>query len=230
MVMSEVETLTTPASSMPADRSIERPGSEKYDRLPDASRVAKTAQSLEANGIHAIVVSSAEEARAAVGQLLPEGAEVFDSTSATLEGTGIARMILDSGRYRPIRPTLIQLGAEGKKAEQRRLGSSPEYIVGSVHAITEKGEVVVASGSGSQLAPYASGAGHVVWVAGAQKIVGDLNEAFDRVYTHSLPKESARVRKAYGLSGSVVGKLLVVNRELQPGRITVVLVNERLGF
>ncbi len=230
MPMSEVESVVTPDLPAAIARSNELSVSEKYEQLPDASRVAATARNLEANGFHTIVVSSREEARAAVEAILPPGAEVFDSTSLTLEETGIARMIQESGRYRAIRPTLLQLGAEGKKPEQRRLASSPDYIVGSVHAVTEQGQVVVASGSGSQLAPYASGAGNVVWVVGTQKIVSDLDEAFDRVYSHSLPKESARVRKVYGIPGSVVAKLLVVNRELQPGRITIVLVNERLGF
>ncbi len=228
--MSESESLPTPglptASNQPAEASL----SERYELLPDSSCIDATARNLEANGMHTIVVSSGQEARAAVEKLLPEGAEVFDSTSITLQETGIARLIQDSGRYHAVRPTLVQLGAEGKKAEQRRLGSAPEYIVGSVHAVTEKGQVVVASGSGSQLGPYAHGAEHVIWVVGTQKIVSDLDQAFDRIYWYTLPKESERARKAYGVPGSFVSKMLIVNREFQPGRITVVLVNERLGF
>jgi acyl-CoA hydrolase len=228
--MSEIESVVAPelplASAPPGELTVP----EKYGLLPDPSRVALVARNLEANGFRTIVVPSRDAARAAVEGILPEGAEVFDSTSITLEETGIARMILESGRYRPIRPALIQLGAEDKKPEQRRLGSAPDYIVGSVHAITERGQVVVASGSGSQLGPYAYGAGHVVWVVGAQKIVTDLDDAFQRVHEYTLPKESARVRRVYGAPGSVVAKLLVVNRETQPGRVTIVIVNERLGY
>jgi len=228
--MSEAESPAIPEPSVATARSSEAPVAERYEQLPDASRVATTARNLEANGFHTIVVSSREEARKAVEGLLPEGAEVFNATSATLDEIGIARLIEESGRYRAIRPKLLALRTEGKKAEQRRLASSPDYVVGSVHAITEKGQVVVASGSGSQLAPYAYGAGNVIWVVGTQKIVGDLDEAFDRIYSYTLPKESARVREVYGIPGSFVAKLLVVNREGEPGRVTVVLVNERLGF
>lgn len=224
--MSEVES----APMSPSVGSSSAPPSEQFDRLPGESVVARTVRNLEANGFRVIVVSSGAEARAAVEKLLPEGAEVFDSTSATLESTGIAQMIQQSGRYRPIRPTLLQLRTEGKKAEQRRLGSSPDYVVGSVHAITEAGQVVVASGSGSQLAPYVYGAEHVVWVVGTQKIVGDLDQAFRRIYDYTLPRESERVRKVYGMPGSFVSKLLIFNREFDADRITIVLVNERLGF
>jgi acyl-CoA hydrolase len=226
MSMSEVESTTV---ALPRESQSALP-TEQFERLPDASVVATTAQNLEANGFRVIVVPSGAEAREAVEKLLPEGAEVFDSTSVTLESTGIARMIQESGRYLAIRPALLKLRAEGKTSEQRKLGASPDYVVGSVHAITEKGQVLAASGSGSQLSPYAFGAEHVIWVVGTQKIVADLDEAFRRIYDYSLPKESERARKAYGVPGSFVAKLLIFNRELAPNRITIVLVNERLGF
>lgn len=226
--MSEVASAPTPKA--PEAELIETSITEKYERVAEASRVAITVRNLEANGFRTIVVSSGEEARAAVEKILPAGSEVFDSTSITLQETGIAQMILESGKYRPIRPALLQARAEGKTAEQRRLGAAPDYIVGSVHAITEKGQVVVASGSGSQLGPYAFGASKVIWVVGTQKIVSDLDEAFQRVYAYTLPKESDRARKAYGVPGSFVSKMLIVNREFDPERITIVLVNERLGF
>jgi acyl-CoA hydrolase len=224
--MSEVDSTTIPLSS----ESQPALPSERFERLPDGSVVSTTAKNLEANGFRVIVVPSGAEAREAVEKLLPEGAEVFDSTSVTLESTGIARMIQESGRYRPIRPALLKLRAEGKSPEQRKLGASPDYVVGSVHAITEQGQVLAASGSGSQLSPYAFGAEHVIWVVGTQKIVTDLDEAFRRIYDYSLPKESERARKAYGVPGSFVAKLLMFNRELAPNRITIILVNERLGF
>jgi L-lactate utilization protein LutC len=228
--MSEAEPAPTPALSAEAAPVIEPLVPERYGVLPDSSRVAATARNLEANGFHTIVVSSREEAKAAVERLLPEGAEVFDSTSVTLDETGISRLIQESGKYRAVRPALLKLREAGNKSEQRRLGSSPDFVVGSVHAVTGQGQVVVASGSGSQLGPYAFGAGNVIWVVGTQKIVKDLDEAYRRIYDYSLPKESARARKAYGIPGSFVSKMLIVNREFEPGRITIVLVNERLGF
>jgi L-lactate utilization protein LutC len=224
--MSEVESTPIPLAVESRTGAV----AQQFEQLPDASVVTTTAHSLEANGFRVIVVPSGAEAREVVEKLLPEGSEVFDSTSVTLDSTGIARMVQESGKYHPIRPALLQLRAEGKRAEQRHLGSSPDYVVGSVHAVTRNGQVVVASGSGSQLAPYSFGAEHVIWVVGTQKIVDDLDQAFERIYNYTLPKESERVRKAYGMPGSSVSKLLVVNREPDSGRTTIVLVNERLGF
>lgn len=230
--MSEIA-LSAPVAPSPTELEGGAPpdlSTDRFTRLASPAQLERTVRNLEANGIHAIVVRSKEEARKVVEELLPASAEVFDSTSETLLATGLDQLIQTSGKYQAIRPRILQLREAGQDRERRRLGSSPEYIVGSVHAITENGEVVIASGSGSQLGPYAWGAGKVIWVAGTHKIVPSLDEAFQRVYEHSLPLESIRARKAYGVPGSVVAKLLVVNRETQPGRITAVLVTEPLGF
>lgn len=112
----------------------------------------------------------------------------------------------------------------------QRLGATPEWVLGSVHAVTETGEALIASNTGSQLPAYAFGVGKVIWVVGTQKIVKDREEGLGRIYEHSLPLESERAKKAYGVPGSAVNKILIVNREVQPGRITMILVNERLGF
>jgi hypothetical protein len=112
--------------------------------------------------------------------------------------------------------------------EMRKLAASPDYVVGSVHAITEHGQVLVASGGGSQLASYVYGAGHVLWVAGTQKIVADIDEGLRRIDEHSLPLEDARMRQTRGV-GSQVGKIMIFRRE-PAGRTTLILVREALGF
>ncbi len=187
------------------------------------------AAALERNGFSVVVVDTADEARSAVLDLIPPGAEVFTGSSRTLETTGIAQAINTSGDYDSVRTKLGALDRVKDGERMRKLGASPNYIVGSVHAVTEHGEVLVASASGSQLGPYASGAGKVVWVVGAQKIAASLDEGFQRIREYSLPLEDARARQVYGMP-SVVAKVLLVNRELFPGRTTIVLVKEELGF
>jgi hypothetical protein len=123
----------------------------------------------------------------------------------------------------------MQLNYQTQVDEMRKIGASPDYVVGSVHAVTEQGQVLVASASGSQLGPYASGSGTVIWVVGAQKIVPDLEEGFRRINEYSYPLEDARAQEAYGMS-SAINKILIVNGEFRPRRITVVLVKERLGY
>ena len=201
----------------------------RFARLASDAQVEATASALEAKGIHAIVVPNAAEARRVVLEMLPENASVFDSASETLAQTGIAEAIQSSGKFHSVRSQLTALAKEGKTDEQRRLGAAPDVIVGSVHAVTQSGQVVVASASGSQLGPYASGAGTVIWVVGTQKIVPDLAAALARVEEYTFPLENERARKAYGFD-SAIAKILIVQREFRPGRITLVLVRENLGF
>ncbi|MGA8424080.1 MAG: LUD domain-containing protein [Thermoplasmata archaeon] len=200
----------------------------EFAHLASEAQLTRAVAGLESRGFNVIVAATTSAARAAVLELVPEGAEVFTSTSRTLEELGLPAEIENSGRYKAVRPQLMELRKEGKFAEMRKLGAAPDYVVGSVHAITESGEVFVASGSGSQLAPYVYGAGKVVWVVGTQKIVPDRDTAFRRLEEYALPLEDARARVAYGM-GSSVAKVLLFNRDA-PGRTTIVFVRENLGF
>jgi acyl-CoA hydrolase len=212
-----VEPLTLVA---PARQDFAQPASEE--------QIARTVAALKANGIHALVVDDRVAALAALLALLPEGAEVFTAASQTLEAIGAIAEINQSGRFEAIRPKLMKLDRQTQMREMRKLAASPDYVVGSVHAITEQGQVLVASGGGSQLASYVYGAGHVVWVAGTQKIVADLNEGLRRIDEHSLPLEDARMRQTRGV-GSQVGKIMIFKRE-PAGRTALILVREVLGY
>ncbi|MCI4360589.1 MAG: lactate utilization protein [Thermoplasmata archaeon] len=216
------------ATSTPLPPSSPAPD-PRFARLASEEQVQRTIAALQQNGIQAVVVSSREEAVRAVLDLIPPGASVLDATSQTLAGLGIPERLAGVPQSKSIRGELMRLHKDGRGDEARRLGSSPDVVVGSVHALTENGQAVVASATGSQLAPYAYGAGRVIWVVGTQKIVPDLATAFDRVDRYALPLESERALKAYG-RGSAIAKLLVVNREFAPGRVHVVLLRENLGF
>ncbi len=200
----------------------------EFRQLASDERIAKTAQALEANGIKTFVVESGDAARKLVLDLIPEGTEVFNSRSRTLEEIGLAAEIESETRYQPVRPRLIALDRATQAREIRKLGAAPDVFVGSVHAITEKGQMLIASAGGSQLTPLAYGAGTVILVVSTQKLVGSLDEGFRRIYEYSFPLEDARLQQAIGMH-SMVNKILLINGEL-PGRITVVLVKENLGF
>ncbi len=206
-----------------------------WARLASDAQIKRTTAALETNGMRAIVVDTGDEARHQVFQLLPAGAQVLTMTSRTLETIGVAEEInepaelAESRRYDAVRPRLLQMDMKTQWPEMRRMGASPDFTIGSVHAVSEQGEVFVASASGSQLAAYVYGAGAVIWVVGSQKIVPDRDAAFKRIYEYSFPREDERAREAYGM-GSGVNKVLVVNREFVPGRITVILVKQELGF
>jgi hypothetical protein len=116
-----------------------------------------------------------------------------------------------------------------QKLDMNRLGAAPEWATGSVHAVTRDGHLLVASRTGSQMAAYVYGALKVLWVVGAQKIVEDLDDGIRRIYEYVLPLEDARAMQVYG-THSGVNKLLVINEELEAGRLHLILVNEALGF
>lgn len=201
-----------------------------YTHLAAPEIVERTVAALKANGIDAHVVQNGAEAKQKLLELLPKGASVMTMTSVTLDATGVAKAINESGDFDSVHNTLMALDPKTQGVEMRARGAAPEWTLGSVHAITEDGHVMIASASGSQLPAYAYGAGNVIWIAGTHKIVKNIEEGFKRIYDYTLPLESERARKAYGVPGSAVNKLLVINKETQPGRITLILVNEVLGY
>jgi hypothetical protein len=201
----------------------------EFAHLASDEDIATVVAALTAKGMAASLVEDRAEARSRVLDLLPEGAEVYTALSQTLEVLGLHEEITTSSRYIPLRSEIDKLGREWRMSRAgRKLMASPEYVIGSVHAITHQGHVLIASGSGSQLAGYAFGASHVIWVVGAQKIVRDLDEGLRRIWEYSYPLENERMQALYGVD-SFPAKILLVQGEL-PGRISVLLVKEALGF
>ena len=207
------------------DQSIKR----RFGTPADDARVLRTAAALEDNGIRALRASSPAEAKRIVLDLIPDGSQVHSGASQSLELSGIIDEIEGSSRYDALRPRVWSLDRDTQADEIRRLSAAPDAMLGSVHAVTESGALLAASMSGSQLGPYASGAGRVILVVGTQKIVSDLEEGLRRINDYSFPLEDARAQAAYGIR-SGVNKVLIINREIVPERFTVVLVDEVLGF
>ena len=201
----------------------------KYGELADDAAIEKVEAALKANGIKAFVAASGEEARKKVLEIVPEGAEVMTMSSQTLEALGLVKEFNESGRFQSVKKKLTSMDQKTQGAEMRQLGSAPEWAVGSVHAATEDGHLMIASNTGSQLPAYAYGAAHVMWVIGAQKIVKDVHQGMQRIQEYSFPLEDVRAQKAYGMH-SGVNKILLVNKEVAPGRLTAILVKEKLGF
>ncbi len=204
---------------------------DKWNKLADKQTIDKTIVALKANGIEAELVENAEQAKQRVLEILPAGAEVINMSSVTLDTTSIPQEINESGKYISVKNQLNKMDRETEGLKMQKLGSAPDWTIGSVHAVTEDGHVLVASNSGSQLPAYAAGSLHVIWIVGTQKIVKDIDEGMKRIYDYVLPLESERANKAYNMTaGSFVSKLLIVNRETTPGRITIIFVGETLGF
>ena len=200
-----------------------------FAALATDEQIERTAKALEANNIHALIAENGEEAKRLFFELVPEGSEVFLGSSVTLETLGIKDEIDKSGHFDALRPKMFAMDRATQGREIRELGGAPDFAAGSVHAVTEDGQVLIASNTGSQLGPYASGAGRVVWVVGAQKIVKDLNEGLRRIQEYCYPLEEVHMQQLYKMSTGA-NKVLIVNREIRPNRITMIIVKEELGY
>ena len=194
-----------------------------------AHRLERAAAALTANGFTVEILDDVAAARTRIKDLIPEGANVFTSASETLRLSGIEEDLNGGGRYQAVRPRVLAMDRATSADEIRRLTASPDFVVGSVAAVTETGSLVVASASGSQLPSYSGGAAHAIWIVGAQKVVPDLSTALRRVEEHALPLENVRAQAAYG-QPSAVNRLLILNAEYQPGRGTVLLLRAAIGF
>ncbi|MDZ7587083.1 MAG: LUD domain-containing protein [Patescibacteria group bacterium] len=201
-----------------------------WEQLADDVSIKKAIEGLVAAGIDALVVDNAAAARAKVLEILPQGAEVMNMSSVTLETLGLDKEINESGNYNSVKNKLKQMDRTTQGLAMQKLGAAPEWTVGSVHAVSEDGQILIASNTGSQLPAYAYTSAHVIWVVGTQKIVADLDEARKRVYEYCLPTETKHVQEAYGWEGSNVSKLLLISKEKVPHRLTLIFVKEKLGF
>lgn len=228
MTLATKPLVTFPATpdATPADQ-IPNP---EFAVLADEATIERTVAALRAKQYIVHVVEDGASAKELIVGLIPEGAEVNQGASETLEELGVTDEIENSGRFDAVRPKtrlMDRTTPDGVRA-MRKLGGTPDYFLVSAHALVEDGTLVIASNTGSQLGPVAFGAGEVIFAIGTHKIVPDLATAFRRIEQRSLPLEHARMQKLYGVNSSV-NKILIVNREFRPGRFTIVLVKEPIG-
>lgn len=202
---------------------------KQFAALATEKSIKKTASALESNNMKVFVAENGAEAKGKVLELLPKKAEVFTMSSRTLEAIGLDKEVNESGKYNAIRPKLFAMNRNAQGREMAKLGSAPDWVVSSVNAVTEDGHLLIASNTGSQLSAEAYGGGKVIFVVGTQKIVKDTSEGLKRIYEYVLPLEDERAQKAYGMRSNV-SKILIINKEIMPERITVILIKKKLGF
>jgi L-lactate utilization protein LutC len=202
-----------------------------YNSKANVETVEKVAEALKSRNIRSYIAKDKSDAIAKITQLIPEGSQVMTMTSITLETLDLNKLFNESGKYESVKVELSNKDSKRDAAAKRALGAAPQYAIGSLHALTKDGEIIVASATGSQLPGYAYGAEKVIFVVGTQKIVKDRADGMKRIHDYVLPLESVRANKAYNItSGSSINKLLIIDKESNPDRITVIFVPEVLGF
>jgi hypothetical protein len=201
-----------------------------WTQLASNESIGTVIDYLKKENIEALVVENSQRAKEKVLEIIPKGAEVMTMTSQTLEALGLNKEINESGNYTSVKSKLMKMDRATQGREMQKIGAAPEWAIGSVHAVSEDGHIFVASATGSQLGAYGFGSAHVIWVVGSQKIVKNWEEGIKRTYEYSLPKESERQIANGNPMGSYIGKLLVISKEFRPGRATLIIVKENLGF
>lgn len=202
-----------------------------YATLASPEIVQKVMAALEARKMHAVLVNTKAEALAKIQEMIPSGAEVMTASSTTLQEIGFVDLLKSKNHpWNNLKDAIVAETDPAKQTELRKKSLSADYFLGSVHAITESGQVLDASASGSQIPGYAFSSNNVIWVVGTQKIVPTLEDALTRIRTYVFPLEDARMKSVSGY-GSAINKILISEGELMPNRkVTLIFVNEKLGF
>ncbi len=203
-----------------------------YTTLQPKESVLKTIEALKARGLEGVVVNSKEEALSKIKELIPAGASVMNGSSRTLEEIGFVDYLKSGDHpWKNLHEEILKEKDPTRQAELRRLSVLSDYYLGSVHAVAETGQLVIASNSGSQLPHIVFTSPNLIFVVGTHKIAPNLDEAIKRVREYVLPLEDQRM-KSVGMGGSFVSKLLIFEKE-QPfmnRKVHLIFVNEKLGF
>lgn len=203
----------------------------KYDTLASKESIKKATESLKSRNITVEFVNTKEEALNRINELIPPGKEVMTGSSTTLDQIGFTNLLI-SGKHPWMNLKSAILGEKdrGKQMELRKKSVTSEYFLCSVHAVAQTGEILIASASGSQIPSDSFSSDNVIWVVGTQKIMPTLDECFKRLYEYVIPLEDKRMKNA-GYPGTTVGKILIFERETNENRkVTLIFVNEKLGF
>ena len=195
----------------------------------DEESISRTVEALTARNVETLVVDDGAQALAKLKELVPEGSVIFNNTSETLDSIGYSDYVHGNPKYRNLHDDMVAETDPSNQRDLRRRATLAEYFIGSVQAVAETGEVVVASGSGSQIAAYVYNAERLIWLAGTPKICPSLSEAIDRVRGYTLERHDSWL-EVRGRIPSPIGKLMVFENEVVAGRITMILIKESLGW
>ena len=200
-----------------------------YTTPASTAELEALAVRLKERNFEPVIVEDAAAAKAAVLERLPEGSEVHSAKSKTLEDIGVFQELMESDRYDYLRKQYFKMDRNTQAREMRKLIAAPDIMLGSAQAVTEAGQLVVASASGSQMGPYSAASGKLILVVGSQKIVPDLEAALRRIREYVTPYEDARLRAQMGV-GTKLARVLILEQDFMPGHTTVILVKQPVGY
>jgi L-lactate utilization protein LutB len=202
----------------------------RWSRIPAEDDIASSVKAIESRGIKVLRARDGRLALARIEELIPPGAEVMNGSSTTLIEIGYLDLLKSNQHnWVDLSRRLISENDDVLRNEMRRKSVTAEYFLSGVNAIAMTGELVSCDASGSRVGAWPFAAEHLVLVAGVNKIVPSLADALQRIREYAYPLEDARYQKVYG-TASQIGKCVILSNEMQQGRVTLILVNDILGY
>lgn len=203
----------------------------KYDVLASKEAVKRAMDALKTRNVNVDIANTKEDALSKIIKLIPPGKDVMTGGSTTLDQIGFTEL-LKTGKHpwNNLKDKILGEKDPAKQAVLRKKSVTSEFFLGSVHAVTETGQVMVVNATGSSIPSFAFSSDNVIWIVGTQKIVPTLEDGFRRIREYCVPLEDNRM-KSIGYQGTTIGKYLIFEREINENRkITLIFVNEKLGF
>ncbi len=203
-----------------------------YTTLANKETVQKVADALALRNVEAIVVENGVAAVAKLKELIPAGTSVMNGSSVTLEQIGFVDYLKgDQHGWNNLHKAIVEEKDPAKQAALRKQALLSDYYLGSVHALAETGEFVIASNTGSQLPHIVFSSANLIFVVSTKKIVPTLSDAMQRLMEHVVPLEDKHMQEKYGV-GTAVNKIVTFNNEnpMMGRKVRMILVNEDFGF
>jgi L-lactate utilization protein LutB len=203
---------------------------EKWNRLPSDSEVVQTVEAIGRRGIAVVRAKNGKIALEILKDLIPPEAEVMYGSSTTLVEIGYDTYVnSDESRWKDLHRAIVAENDEEKRRELRRKSVTADYFISGANAIARSGEIVACDKSGSRVGAWPNGAAHLIIVSGTNKIAPTLDHALRRVWEYACPLENVRAKRAYG-APSQIGKCVILANEEIEGRVTLILIDESLGY
>ena len=202
---------------------------EKWSRIPSEQDIAVSVAALEKNNITVFRVKDGVTTLEKIKELIPPGSEVMNGSSTTLIEIGYENLMNGQHNWLDLHTAIISENDERMRNELRRRSITSEYFLSGVNAIAQTGQILACDASGSRVGAWPFGAQNLILVSGANKIVPTLQDALKRIWDYAYPLEDARARKVYG-TPSQIGKCVILAKEVRPGRTTLILIDEILGY
>jgi hypothetical protein len=202
---------------------------KKWSVAPSEQDITATVIALEKANIRVIRVNDSFQALEKIKEIIPPGAEVMNGSSTTLIEIGYEDLINGQHSWKNLRQIITEENDDLLRNDLRRRSVSAEYFLSGANAIARTGYIVACDASGSRVGAWPFAAKNLILVSGVNKIVPTLQDALQRIWDYVYPLENARAKKVYGIN-SQIGKCVILAKEGKTGRITLILIDDILGY